>query len=290
MNATSDRRFEILNMGIPRTSPREYFSVLVKEALPLKPDVALICIFVGNDFIEISPKPVLHRSFVISASKYVIDLFRKVEANNVYGNRSQYDDDAPTFSDAYFLEIEAGRTEVYDQSNTMLSERLPRVMTWIDEIQTVCEINSIKLFVMLIPDELQLNTGLQERVIEKLGTDKDKLDFDRPNKRLREELRTRNIRYLDLLEPFRLRNRDVPYKTRDTTEYCRKQACCRPASRFPSRGRDCNASSIFHFFVLGFESTSTWHRLRLGLIGSSPASDSSLVIEIETRARLLPLS
>ena len=217
MNATSDRRFEILNMGIPRTSPREYFSVLVKEALPLRPDVALICIFVGNDFIEISPKPVLHRSFVISASKYVIDLFRKVEANNVYGNRSQYDDDAPTFSDAYFLEIEAGRTEVYDQSNTMLSERLPRVMTWIDEIQTVCEINSIKLFVMLIPDELQLNTGLQERVIEKLGTDKDKLDFDRPNKRLREELRTRNIRYLDLLEPFRLRNRDVPlYKTRDT--------------------------------------------------------------------------
>src|SRR5829696_2539212 len=43
MNATSDRRFDILNMGIPRTSPREYFSVLVKEALPLKPDVALIC-------------------------------------------------------------------------------------------------------------------------------------------------------------------------------------------------------------------------------------------------------
>ena len=216
MNATSDRHFDILNMGITHTSPREYFSVLVKEALPLKPDVALICIFVGNDFIEISPKPVLHRSFVISAAKYVIDLLRKVEAKNV-GYTSQYDDDAPTFSDAYFMEIEAGRTEIYDQSNTMLSERLPRAMAWIDEIKTVCEINGIKLFVMLIPDELQLNTVLQERVLETLRTDKDKLDFDRPNKRLGEELRARNIRYLDLLQPFRLRSREVRlYKPRDT--------------------------------------------------------------------------
>jgi SGNH hydrolase-like domain, acetyltransferase AlgX len=221
MNAPSDRRFEILNMGVPSTSPREYFSVLVKEALPLKPDAALICIFVGNDFIEISPKPVLHRSFVISAAKYVIDSFRYVEANvqanNVYSYRSQYDDEAPTFSDAYFLEIEAMRTEVYDQSNAMLSERLPRVMAWIDEIKTACENNGIQLFVMLIPDELQVNTALQERVLEKLGADKDKLDFDRPNKRLGEELRARNIKYLDLLEPFRLRSRDVRlYKPRDT--------------------------------------------------------------------------
>jgi hypothetical protein len=90
-------------------------------------------------------------------------------------------------------------------------------MTWIDEIRTVCETNGIQLFIMLIPDELQVNTELQERVLEKIGADKDRLDFDRPNKRLVEELRARNIRYLDLLEPFRLRTRDVRlYKPRDT--------------------------------------------------------------------------
>jgi hypothetical protein len=70
---------------------------------------------------------------------------------------------------------------------------------------------------MLIPDEVQVNMGLQERVLEKIGADKDKLDFDRPNKRLIEELKARNIRYLDLLEPFRQRGRDVRlYKPRDT--------------------------------------------------------------------------
>jgi hypothetical protein len=159
----------------------------------------------------------LHHSFVISATRYVFDLLRYVEPSKAYGVRSHYVDEAPSFSEDYFLEIEAMRAEVYDQSNRMLSERLPRVMSWVDEIKTVCEKNGIQLFIMLIPDELQVNTELQERVQEKLGADKDKLDFDRPNRRLAEELRVRNIRYLDLLEPFRLRSTDVRlYKPRDT--------------------------------------------------------------------------
>jgi hypothetical protein len=218
MNAPpGDRRFEILNMGIPATSPREYFSVLVKEALPLKPDAALICIFVGNDFIEISPKPLLHHSFVILAAKYVSDVLQYVEPNKGQGNHSQYDDEAPSFSETYFLEIEALRTEVYDETSPMLSERLGRVMFWMDEITKACLNNGIELFVMLIPDELQVNPVLQEQVLDKLGIDKEKLNFDRPNMRLGEELRSRKIRYLDLLEPFRLRSRDFRlYKPRDT--------------------------------------------------------------------------
>src|SRR5262249_52434249 len=80
-----------------------------------------------------------------------------------------------TFSDAYFLEIEAARTEMYIKSDKMLSERLPRVMAWMDEIKTVCESNGIRLFVMVISDELQLDTELQQRVLEKRGTDKTSL-------------------------------------------------------------------------------------------------------------------
>jgi hypothetical protein len=218
MNRPGDRRVEILNMGIAATGPREYFSIMVKEALPLNPDAALICVFVGNDFGQTSPKPLLLHSWVVSAAKYVVDWLRYVEPTSRHvSSLSQYIDEAPSFSEAYFLEVEAMRTEVYDQSSPMLSERLPPVMTKIDEIKTVCEHNGIQLFVMLIPDELQVSPELQERVLEKIGADKDKLDFDRPNKRLAEELRARNIRYLDVLEPFRLRSRNVRlYKPRDT--------------------------------------------------------------------------
>ena len=204
-------------MGIPATSPREYFSILVKEALPLKPDAALICIFVGNDFIEISPKPLLHHSFVIAAAKYGIDFLRYVEPQKGHGSHLQYDDEAPTLSETYFLEIEAMRTEIYDEKSPMLSERLASVMFWIDEIRKACNDYGIELFVMLIPDELQVNAKLQEQVLKKLGTDKARLDYDRPNMRLGEELRARKIRYVDLLEPFRLKTRDVRlYKLRDT--------------------------------------------------------------------------
>jgi len=218
LNAQGGQRIDVFNMGISRTSPREYLSVLIKEALPLKPDVALICIFIGNDFIEISPKPVLHRSFVIAAAKYVHDLLRYVEGNNVYGGRtSYYDDDTPTFSEEKFLEVEAGRTDIYIESHKMLPERLPRVMAYIDEIKAVCERNGIQLLIMLIPDEVQVDFELQQRVMESIGTAKERFDFALPNKRLGEELRSRNIAYLDLLEPFRLRSKDARlYKPRDT--------------------------------------------------------------------------
>ncbi len=35
LNSIKSARYEVLNMGIPWTSPREYYSMLVKEALPL---------------------------------------------------------------------------------------------------------------------------------------------------------------------------------------------------------------------------------------------------------------
>jgi hypothetical protein len=217
LNAASDRSFEVLNMGIPRTSPREYFSVLVKEALQLKPDVALICLFVGNDFIEISAKPAVYRSFVVAAAKYVYDLHHHVEPENVYGSRRQYDDEAPTLSEPFFLDIQAERTAVYKRSGPLLPERLPRVMAWIDEIKAVCASNGIRLFVILIPDEVQLDRKLQARVLETHRIDKGELDFDLPNRRLGDELRARRIPYLDLLEPFRFRSREIRlYKPRDT--------------------------------------------------------------------------
>ena len=45
-------RTELINMGIPGISPREYLAVLIHEGLQLKPDMVLLTFFVGNDFTE----------------------------------------------------------------------------------------------------------------------------------------------------------------------------------------------------------------------------------------------
>ena len=159
----------------------------------------------------------LHRSFVIASVKYLYDLLHKIEAENRYGNPALYNDEASTFSQEYFIEIEAERTEIYQKSGNMLPKRLPRVIAWIDEIKEVCERNGIQLIVMLIPDEVQLDSELRNRVLDKLNIDKKEMDFDLPNKLLGDELRSRHIRYLDLLEPFRLQSQFTRlYKPRDT--------------------------------------------------------------------------
>src|SRR5688572_28218956 len=200
---------EVFNMGIPGTNPRQYLSVLIKDALPLQPDVALVFIYIGNDFIEISKKPLLQHSFVIAAGKFVFDLIRHVEDGVTSHSRmSQYKDDAATVSEDKFLEIETVRSDIYALGSEMLIERLPGVMYFLDEINRVCKENNIALYIVLIPDEVQINPKLQQDVVAALQLSSDKFNFELPNIRLAQELQGRSIEYLDLLPAFKEASRE----------------------------------------------------------------------------------
>lgn len=200
---------EVFNMGIPGTSPRQYLSVLIKDALPLQPDAALVFIYIGNDFIEISKKPLLQHSFVIAAGKFVFDLIRHLEDGvTPHSRTSQYKDDAATLSVDKFLEIETGRSDIYALGSKLLPERLPRVMYFVDEINRVCKEKDIALYIVLIPDEVQIDPKLQQDVLSALQLPTNKFDFDLPNKRLAQELQGRGIKHLDLLPAFRDASRE----------------------------------------------------------------------------------
>ena len=212
-----DTHYEVLNMGIPQTSAREYVSVLINEALPLRPDLVLIFLFVGNDFQEISRRPALQRSFVVAFIKFLYETRRHLEGNVVYDPLSGYDDDAPTFTAEKFLQLEAGRSEIYIKSNTMFRERFPLVMNYLSESKEVCSRSGIDLVIVVIPDEVQINAQLQEQVVNILSVDKDKVDFALPNTMLTQELRKRGIGYIDLLEPFKTTAKEKRlYKLQDT--------------------------------------------------------------------------
>ena len=195
---------EVFNMGIPGTSPRQYLSVLIKDALPLEPDAALVFIYIGNDFIESSKKPLLQHSFVVAAGKFVWDFMRHLEGGvTPHSRTSQYKDDAATLSVDKFLEIEIGRSDIYALGSKLLEERLPRVMYFVDEIHRVCKEKDIALYIVLIPDEVQMDPQLQQDVLTALHLPSDELDFDLPNTRLAQELQGRGIKHLDLLPAFK---------------------------------------------------------------------------------------
>jgi hypothetical protein len=63
---------EILNMGIPGTSVKEYLSLFVDEGLELNPDMLLLNVYIGNDILETEKKE--------ESNLYTVRFFKYVNA------------------------------------------------------------------------------------------------------------------------------------------------------------------------------------------------------------------
>jgi hypothetical protein len=191
---------EIVNMGIPGLSPREYFSLFVHEGLVLKPDIALICLFVGNDLDDKGPP--IFQSYVVSLIRYQIAL-RKHWKGHVFHAARTYDDNQQTFSETAYLDIETERSHIFRHDDKDFKKRFTNSVAYLRQIRDLCQEHNIHLIVVVIPDELQVNAELQKRVMQRLSVaTPDEWDFRLPNRALAAELARLGISHIDLLEPF----------------------------------------------------------------------------------------
>ncbi|MBP0013467.1 MAG: SGNH/GDSL hydrolase family protein [Roseofilum sp. SBFL] len=195
-----DDRVEIINMGIPNLSPKDYLALLVTEGLALNPDRVILSFFIGNDFDD-SKRSIESYSYVFSFWKFLIDLQNSYEGKVIHGNL-EYQDDLPTLTDEKYLQIEIGRSDLFRVENSELESRVRGAMTYLREIKELCDRQNIELLVILIPDELQVNPNLQAKVIDELGMNLEDLDFSLPNQYLQEELTESEIDFLDLFPYF----------------------------------------------------------------------------------------
>ncbi len=208
---------EILNMGIPGIGPQDYLALLANEGLQLEPDMVVVSFFVGNDFSETMRwRTRLHElSAVLALIKYVIDTRTKFDGQ-VFHRQASYDDDAAFFKDSTYLEVEKERSWVFLKPPPH-SEAFSDAVDYLSRIHALCKQRAISLLVLLIPDELQVNSQLQSRVISALGRTAADFDFVRPNRFLVEQLRAKGIESLDLLPAFAERSIDTPlYKPNDS--------------------------------------------------------------------------
>jgi hypothetical protein len=88
---------EVLNMGIPGTGPRDYLELFVTEAAALEPDIVVVSLFLGNDFVSSTRRV---RSYIYELARYVVRL-RTQTTQQVYHGPGTYDDDAPVFTDEF---------------------------------------------------------------------------------------------------------------------------------------------------------------------------------------------
>ena len=212
------RRFEVINMGIPGTCPHDYLSLLLREGLALKPDMVILNFFMGNDFIDNpSPRRWYAYSQVVTFFKYLFTL-PKIQDGRLFHKSPVYRDEKPTMDERTFLKVEVDRSRIFrrDRRDCFFRE-LAGVLKSIKTIKNNCDRRGIRLLVVMIPDEIQVDPLLQKKVMEKQKMPEALFDFSFPNRSFRKELAARHIDFIDLLDVFlKASTSRRLYKPRDT--------------------------------------------------------------------------
>jgi SGNH hydrolase-like domain, acetyltransferase AlgX len=201
-------RTEVINMGIPGIGPQDYLAMLANEGLELQPDMVLVSFFVGNDFWDTmrGRTRLYELSDVAALIKYLIDINFKSMEQVIHGQVS-YDDQAPAFTDEAYLQIEKERSWMYMKralfKKKFADAALAKAVNYLVQIKNLCDARKIGMVVLIIPDELQVNPTLQERVLKSININSSEVDFSLPNKFLNEQLQSHHIDSFDLLGSFR---------------------------------------------------------------------------------------
>jgi hypothetical protein len=209
---------DVINMGVAATEPRDYLAILVKEGLRYTPDLVLVNVFVGNDFEQPARKPYEY-SYVATLVRAVWRYARAgpLPAAASGASVADYRDDEPTLARERFLEIEVDRSWVYETGNDRLRGAVERVAGALRSMRDLTAARGAELVVVLIPDEAQVNTALQDEVARASGRPRTDLDFSQPNRLLAASLDADRIRVIDLLPVFRERGASTRlYKPQDT--------------------------------------------------------------------------
>jgi hypothetical protein len=195
--AARGRPAEVLNMGVPGAGVHDYRDLLAAEGFALEPDGVLLCFFLGNDF---DPEPPPPRSYVIAFAQALWNLSTRPEGR-LLRRPPEYDDAAPTFTPEGYERILRRRLGVFDVASPVFEARLAATLAILGQIRAACAARDIVFRVVILPDELQIDSELAARLVPR-GR-RQRYDFERPGRRLAEALAAKGVPVLDLLAPFR---------------------------------------------------------------------------------------
>jgi hypothetical protein len=135
------------------------------------------------------------------------------------------DPDVAAFTEDAYFELIRNKAGFFDRkvdADGWFADRWGQVFASIDAIRALLDPRGIRLVVLLIPDELQVDdqllsqafAGTQERR-EQLG----RIDVELPQRRLRERLGAQGVTVIDPLEEFRRVHREVRLYMRRNTHW-----------------------------------------------------------------------
>lgn len=222
---TNNQEIEILNMGIPSTSPQEYLEILSNEALALEPDMVLINFFVGNDYSEFyysGRREFFKKYFKTGEILYFgyqlwTGLGKDFNLNST-SSREDYCDTCATMNEVKFMDIQKSRSYIYLKDYPKYISNFNHAMSKIAEINNICIKKNIRLVVNILPDESQLSLGMQQQLSQHLKTNYSDFEIDwlQPNHMLQSFLTSNQIPFIDSTNELSKYQSDSIFVPRDT--------------------------------------------------------------------------
>lgn len=223
LSARVGRSVEVSNLGLPGLQPKEYLQMLADEGMPLRPDLVLVCLFAGNDFMRVGDAtPFDARNWRLVG--FVQRLARYAAERGRNANPGAPQVDAPKgwmaspngFSPEAYLELATKYVPL------LRRERDASVQSAIDDtLAIVGEIAAraapAPVAIAVLPSELQVNPQLRASVLSPLQLHEQDLDLDTPARETRARLAGRGITVIDLLPALSAAERDGnTFATRDS--------------------------------------------------------------------------
>jgi hypothetical protein len=228
-------RAEMILLGLGGYNPENYVGVLHEIGLPLKPDYAILCFYVGNDVTGLaSPERILRgQLYTVGSYNPLINLLRKSRlyvflerqvlfrlrrarlAHRSEGAAPQTavprpgadSTSSPGGAEAgpsrFYRLVEENRLPIFLHQTPMAIEAL-----WAEAEHCLMEFDAdsraagVPWGLVVIPDEIQVNTRLRHDVLARLGQDEALYDMNGPQLRLKDLATRRGVPFLDLLPVF----------------------------------------------------------------------------------------
>lgn len=213
----SERKWELLNMGLHGMSLDDYYNLLVREALPLKPDGVICHVFVGNDFknyytlSSYSTSNLFHYRewYLYKLADYIFHIKPKFKGRITDG-KTVFNEQAEYVDRETFLRMKWDWYHGFDKTLN-LDAWYESSLEILLKMKALLDKNNVFFLVVLIPDELQVNTALQKEFMQFAENKKlapklyhtPSFDFNLPQKKIKKALLSRSIDLVDLLAAFK---------------------------------------------------------------------------------------
>lgn len=235
----TDPSLEVINLGVPSTSPFFVQKVFELEGGRLQPDLVIATFFVGNDLTDEE----IYVSAPFERWSYIVRLWRNVRylwrgdtvtwkfvgqltafrngdatSGDVAAAPYVYMPEEPTLGEHDFLTIERGRANILRPRmrpavEALIKKTLPAVHKLAEDVRR----SGAAFLVVIIPDELQVNAALRAQVRQWDPPDEEPFDLMWITHRVTSELEAAGIPTIDLLPVFQRESLERRlYKPRDT--------------------------------------------------------------------------